>query len=144
MTIKTYQLTERFTDDYLTREHNIAISTMNALSHNKLADRQAARAEYQSDMQNNPELVAERIEWLLAGNYGQGPHLIALTILESSDRYNKIAALSQTIAAFEWQCPARFARQAYLNLSPTEQETITNHIQRVIKEHRENHAASID
>ena len=58
MNTKTYQLTERFTDDYLTREHNIAISTMNALSHNKLADRQEARAEYQSDMQNNPELVA--------------------------------------------------------------------------------------
>ena len=119
------------------RQHDKAIGYMNSLSHNKLTDRQAARSEYHDDMKHSPELVAERVRWLLNGDYGYGAYLIANAIVESSSRYNKVAALSQAIAAFEWQCPALFARQAYLKLSKPEQQKIDRLIGAEIEQAKE-------
>jgi len=113
----SYELT-----DYAQREKADANRRMADLSALPLAERQANRAEFARDLKD-PELIAERVGWLLAGNYGLGAMLIAQDI-ESRPRMNRIAALSQTIAAFEWCCTGVFARQAYLGLDKAEQDAV--------------------
>ena len=115
------------------REHDRAVGQLNALNFNHLGDRQAARDEYREALKT-PELVAQRAEWLLAGNYGEGAYLIGLAIIEGSNRNNKVAQLSQVIAGFEWQCPALFARKAYLSLNKEEQGAINSALSAVIDE----------
>ena len=110
-------------DQHQQRERARAVGQLNALSSNPLSDRQQARAEYHEALKS-PELVAERAEWLLAGNYGEGAYIIARAIVEGSNRNNKVAQLSQTIAGFVWQCTGLFARQAYLKLTKDERAAV--------------------
>ena len=119
---------------YESLEHSRAIGQLNQLASAPLRDRQEARTAYHTAMRDDPELVAERIEWIIEGTHGYGPMLIARAILEGSDRSNKAAQLSHLVAGFEWLCPSRFARAAYLKLSTEEKQRIDELINQVIKE----------
>lgn len=81
-----------------------------------LTDRQDARAKFYEAMATEPTLVADRVGWLLDGSYGHGEHLLARRIAANT-RMNRAAALTQMIAALEWQCPEDFARDAWKGLS---------------------------
>lgn len=120
-------------EQYEALEHARAVGTLNRLAAEPLKDRQEARTAYYEAMRDNPELVAERIEWIIDGTHGYGPMLIARAILNGSDRSNKAAQLSYLVAGFEWICPARFARDAYLKLSTFERDRIDTLINQVIK-----------
>lgn len=122
--------------DYETREIRRANEQMAAPSHAPLQDRQEARQAYADAMAMTPEIVAERIEWLLIGNYGFGSYIIANDVL-SRKRMNRAAALGQMIAALEWGCPVVFARQAYVGLSRGEQSHLDELVAAAIADHEE-------
>lgn len=98
-----------------------------------LADRRAAAADYARTLTENPDIVAERVDWLLLGSYGYGSYRAARRIL-ADKRTNRVAQLGQMIAALEWLCPNARARQAYNGLTVKQQADINKRIEAVIVE----------
>lgn len=100
------------------------------LSKEPLAVRQGMREEWRYSITSEPETVAERVGWLLAGNYSQESYSAAWAVL--AGRGNHVAALGIMIAALEWQCPPAFARGAWRSLTPEQQERVNAAIQGAI------------
>ena len=109
--------------EYEATEMHNAMARERKINAAPLVDRHEARAEF-SDALKSPELVAERVRWLLDGNYGYGEMMRAQAIA-SNRRANRAANLGRLIAVYEWQCPADFATQAWKGLTP-EQQTAVN------------------
>ena len=84
-----------------------------------------------SHLCDNPALVAERIGWLIDGNYGYGAYQAWREIANS--RMNKPAWLLQTIAALEWRVNARDLNKLWHKLSTDQQEKINHYIGLAIK-----------
>lgn len=95
-----------------------------------LSERQEARTDYQDMMATTPNLIADRIGWILEGNYGFGAMKKAESILAS--RGNKIAQLSMLLASLEFSCPANFAAQAWNKLTLDQKLALEKAIQAVI------------
>ncbi len=100
-----------------------------------LADRKEAQAEWLQSMKTEAGTIGERINWMLDGNYGQGEMLKAQTVIRSP-RMNRVAALSQLIACYEWQCPTRMAADAWKKLTPQQQGILKGVIENVIHEYK--------
>lgn len=96
-----------------------------------LADRKEAAATFLAVMRDNPGLVAERIGWLLDGNYGYGSMLMAKRVL-ASPRMNRSAALTHLVAAFEWRTPNAMARAAWNALTKSQQSALEIAVQGAI------------
>lgn len=99
-----------------------------------LAHRQAARQAYHEAMRDDPDTVAERVGWLIAGNYGFGACLRAKRIKEARANANRVAQFGQLIAALEWMCPAGFACQAWGRLTAAQRERVNAALLRAIEE----------
>lgn len=99
-----------------------------------LLERQDARKEYADDSASHPEVVAQRVWWLLTGCYGYGSYVAALRIADNP-RMNRPAALAIMVAALEWFCPAAFARQAFNGLTTEQQATLTKAIRAEIRDY---------
>jgi hypothetical protein len=84
-----------------------------------LSDRKEARASFLEAMQKRPEIIAERIGWMLDGNYGYGVMKKAQAVI-AAKRMNRPAALTHMVAIYEWRCPADFARDAWKKLTSIE------------------------
>ena len=117
--------------NYDDRERMKTNQDLAALGHEPLKIRQENRAEYARAMNITPEIVAERIEWMIEGCYGHGAYLICQDILKRT-RMNRIAMLSQMIAGLEWHCSALESRKAYLTLTKAGQARIDKAIQAII------------
>ena len=87
-----------------------------------LRERQDNAAEMLEHMRHSPALVAERVGWLLGGNYGWGAMLLARRALAS--RGNTQAQLCNLIAPLEWRTTAAQCRAAWLKLSQQERDTL--------------------
>ena len=96
-----------------------------------MADRKEAQAAFFEAMRDDPALVAERLGWLLDGNYGYGPMLLAKRAL-ASPRMNRSAALTQMVGAFEWQSPDDMSRAAWKKLSAGEKARLESAVQGAI------------
>lgn len=120
--------------EYDTREMQTARNRLAEVRKAPLADRKEAREAYRAAMADDPDLVAERVVWLLNGSYGYGEHLIARTIV-AKPRMNRVAALAHLIAVYEWQCPEDFATKAWHDLTPDQQTAIDQAITRAIESH---------
>lgn len=96
-----------------------------------LSDRKEAQAEFLKAMREDPELVAERIGWLLGGSYGYGSMRLAKRVLDSP-RMNRSAALTQMIGAFEWMTPEELGRAAWKKLSAGEKAALETAVQAAI------------
>jgi hypothetical protein len=96
-----------------------------------LSDRQAARTDWLEAMRDTPQIVAERVSWLLAGDYGYGAMHVAREVATNT-RMNRVAGLGQMIASLEWRCPAVFAIGAWKQLTTNQQNAVTREIQRAI------------
>ncbi len=94
-----------------------------------MAERQEARAEWKEACAKTPAMVSERVGWLLNGSYGKGSYDVAQRILAMGPNANKVAGLSQLIAALEWKCPRGFAVEAWHELTPAQQENLRLAIQ---------------
>ena len=117
--------------EYERRELTEARNTLTALRRAPLADRKEAQAEFLKAMRNDPELVAERLGWLLNGSYGYGSMLMAKQAL-ASPRMNRSAALTQMVGAFEWMAPEDMVRAAWKKLSASEKAALESAVQGVI------------
>ena len=118
---------------YEQREITKAHKQISELSNEPLKIRQENRSQFARDMQDNPDAVVERIEWMIDGNYGYGPYLICQDVL-TRKRMNRVAMLSQLLGSFEWDCSSLEARKAYLSLTKQEQNKINKGIQELIDE----------
>lgn len=98
-----------------------------------LHERKEAAKEFYEAMRDAPELVAERVGWLIDGNYGQGAYLKAKQVLGMSKRANKAAQLNAMTAAMEWKCPGAMAVAAWKKLTPAEKAKLDHAIQAEIK-----------
>jgi hypothetical protein len=96
-----------------------------------LSERKEAQTEFFEAMRDNPEIVGERIGWLLDGNYGYGSMQLAKRVL-GSPRTNRSAALTQMIGAFEWQVPEDMARTVWKKLSTSEKARLEREVKAVI------------
>lgn len=96
-----------------------------------LADRREAQSRFLEVMRGAPEVVAERIGWLVDGNYGYGPMTLAKRVL-ASPRMNRPAALTHMIGAFEWQSPEIMSRGAWKRLTPGEKTRLESAVQGAI------------
>jgi len=94
-------------------------------------------AQFYVDCVKDPELVAERIGWLLNGTYGFAEQYTAGQILNNK-RMNQVAALSQMIAVIEWQTSTARAREEWKNLTKDEQKKLDSLIRAEIKAYWEN------
>jgi len=83
-------------------------------------------------MRDRPQVVGERVGWLLDGNYGYGSMLLAKRVL-GSPRMNRSAALTQMVGAFEWQSPEDMTRAAWKKLSASEKARLESEVQSAIQ-----------
>lgn len=118
---------------YERRELAEAHGQLNNLLRAPLSDRKEAQNSFFETMRDNPELVAERIGWLLNGTYGYGQMKIAKQVL-ASPRMNRAATLTQLIGAFEWMCPENMSRAAWKKLTPGEQSRLDGAVQEALRD----------
>ena len=84
-------------------------------------------------MATDPATVAERISWLIDGNYGYGQMQMARQVV-ASPRTNREAALTQLVAVYEWQCPRRMSVEAWKKLSTAQKKALSAAVAVVISE----------
>jgi hypothetical protein len=111
--------------EYEQRELTLAHRQLDEIRRASLADRKEAQLAFFEAMRDTPKLVAERVGWLLDGNYGYGSMMMAKRVLESP-RMNRVAALTQMIGAFEWQSPEDMTRQAWKRLTGNEKAALAD------------------
>jgi hypothetical protein len=118
--------------EYERNEQAMARKRLDAFRRAPLADRKEAQAEFLEAMREDPDLVAERIEWLLDGTLGVGELLLAQRVL-GNPRMNRSAALTQMVGAFNWQSPEDMTIAAWKKLSKKEQAALERAVQAAIK-----------
>ena len=114
--------------EYKDRELRLYFADIDRVEQAPLPDRKQAKYEWLADMQINPQLVADRISWLIGGSYGQGSYIIAREVAKNT-RMNRVSKLGQMIAALEWSCSASMARAAWNAMTTGEQQILSNLIQ---------------
>lgn len=119
--------------EYEQREIAMAHRQMDEVRNAPIADRREAQAHYFEVMRDTPDLIGERLGWLFDGNYGYGAMMLARRILKSP-RMNRVAALTQMIGVFEWQCPEDRTRQAWKRLTGREKDALARAVDDAIRE----------
>lgn len=100
-----------------------AVQKMQEVARAPLSDRKEARTAFGEAMATDPALVAERVGWLIDGNYGFGEMIKAKQVI-ASPRMNRRAALTQMVGVYEWQCPGDFAVDAWKKLSGSQKSAL--------------------
>jgi hypothetical protein len=121
------------------RERAEANRRLSEVEHAPLTARKEAAASFFEAMRDGPRLVAQRIEWLLGGDYyGCGARQLAKRVLHSP-RMNRSAALTHMIAAFEWCTPNAMARATWTKLTKGQQAVLEKAVLATIRsaEHEE-------
>ena len=85
----------------------------------------------------NPGIVAERLEWLIDGNYGYGAMVRAREIAKAK-RGNRAAQAMQLLAALECGCPQGHAIKAWKRLSREQREALDFRVLMVLDDFRAN------
>ena len=119
--------------DYEHRELDDANRRLRDVERASLADRKEAAAQFFEAMRDSPELVAERLGWLLDGSYGYGEGVLAKRIL-GSPRMNRSAALTQMVAALEWSSPSAMTRASWKKLTKAQQAALEKAVQAAIRD----------
>jgi hypothetical protein len=118
---------------YEADELDIARRDEERINREPLRDRRECQASYLDAMRTDPATVAERIAWLIEGNYGKGPQLLAARIV-SNPRLNRVACLAQLVCVYEWRCPRVMGREAWKKLTKSQQATLARVIEVVIED----------
>jgi hypothetical protein len=122
--------------EYERRERMEAIRREQEVERAPLRDRKEAQQSFLEAMRERPAIVASRIGWLLDGNYGYGPMVMAKQVL-GSPRMNREAALTQMIAVHEWMVPRRMAAEAWKKLTSAEKASLSEAVAEEIREAEE-------
>ena len=123
----------RGTQDYERREVEDFQRQMREVERLPLSERKENAQEFAEVLHRDPELVAERIGWVLNGSYGRGAYTKALQVARSP-RMNQGAWLVQTVAALEWSVPTRMTAQAWHTLSAAQRKNLERLVQREIRD----------
>jgi hypothetical protein len=123
--------------EYESNERHLAHTEEQRIEKASLLDRKEAQAAFLDTMATDPATVAERISWLLEGNYGYGQMQMAKQVL-ASPRMNREAALIQLAAVFDWLCPRRMAADAWKKLTAPQKKALSAAITVVISEAERN------
>lgn len=119
--------------------HNTEIARaqaeMRAKEKAPLAERKESQREWLEAMRDHPEIVAERIIWMLDGNYGYGARELARQVYEARGRTNRVAQLAQLIASFEWMTPQRMAIDAWKKLTNAQKTKLDLAIQKELADY---------
>jgi hypothetical protein len=118
--------------EYTNRSLDEALKKAREIDREPLNARQEARQAFYEAMAEDPSLVAERIGWLIDGNYGYGEMLKAKQIV-ASPRMNRRAALTHMIGLYEWQCPGNFAVEGWKKLTAQQKSTLDAAVDVVIE-----------
>jgi hypothetical protein len=116
---------------YEQREIASAIKNEQAVERAPLAERKEAQQSFFETIKHHPEIIAERVLWLLEGQYGQGAMLLAHNI---TARSNRPAAYCQMIAVLDHNCPRRMAAEAWKKLTSKEQAKLERLLETTIEE----------
>ena len=126
---------------YEMRELQRAAAEISRIENQPLEHKREAKKEFQEALRTEPGLIVERMSWYLDGNYGFGHYLKSKEWLSRSKNFNINARLMQSVAALEWQCPARQANQAYNSLTETQKDLFNLMVNRIIENHRKDLAS---
>lgn len=118
--------------EYERRELDEAHQKLHTVENAPLAHRKEAAAELLAAMRDIPEVVGERVGWLLDGNYGYGPMRLAKRVLGNT-RMNRLAALTHMIGAFEWSTPSAMAIAGWKKLTKSQQAALDRAVGAAIK-----------
>ena len=118
-------------EQYERNEANRFYAALQGVQDAPIADRRAAQKAFREAMASDPELIAERVGWLLAGNYGYGSYKEALRAVQSP-RLDKVEWLLTRTAALEWRCPIGMALEAYRTLTKTQKAVLVKLVEREI------------
>tara|TARA_Y100000310_G_scaffold227304_1_gene229534 strand:- start:174 stop:590 length:417 start_codon:yes stop_codon:yes gene_type:complete len=131
-------------DRYEKEELRKAEYRWDSLDRESLLDRKAGRDEYASLLKDPKDLnriLGYFFDNLCNGccDYGDGPKLLLEDILKDPNkRINKVSRISQLVAAFECQCPRRYALDAYvLQLTQPERDAANELFKSYIKKWEE-------
>lgn len=124
---------DKSTSDYEMREVQSFQKDLREAERLPLSERKANLERFTETLQRDPELVAERIGWLLNGSYGRGAYTKAMQVA-NSPRMNQGAWLVQTVAALEWGVPLRMTAQAWHTLSAAQRKNLERLVQREISD----------
>jgi hypothetical protein len=120
--------------EYEANEARMFICALAEVEKLQPSEKRACAVAWGVALRVNPEMVAERIGWLLDDNYGYGSWIEARKVAQNT-RMNRVVWLAQVIAALEWQCPAGKAREIYKALPLDVRERIDELIQHEIDSH---------
>lgn len=123
-----------FARNYEGREIDSFLADLARVEKAPLADRKEGARHFAQAMGHDPELVAERVGWLLDGNYGQGSYIKAREVARSP-RMNRVAWLTQTVGALEWQSPWAMTRAAWKKLTKAQKDALDHAVMRALKSH---------
>lgn len=115
-------------DDY---ERRLFLKEVREAEEGSLAERRESCQEFFETIRDNPEIIGERVSWLLDGTMGYGGRLVGREVL-ARPRSNRVAWFTQIVAALEFKCPQRMAVAAWKRLSPSQRETLLRHVERAM------------
>ena len=101
-----------------------------------MVERRENYQEFTADMATMPQVIAERIGWLLNGSYGFGQMILAQRAL---DARNPKAHLFQLIAIFEWRTGRSYAAKAWRLASEATKEALNKTIDAEIEYFKANY-----
>lgn len=119
--------------EYELNERSRVYKEEQRLEKEPLSDRKAARDAFHEAMAEDPATVAERISWILAGNFGYGQMVVAKETV-ANKRMNREAMLTQMAGVFEWNCPRTMCRDAWTKLTPAQKKALSAAVAVVIAE----------
>ena len=99
-----------------------------------LSERKESCREFFEAMKGDPDLVAERVSWLLDGSYGKGSYDASREVARNT-RMNRVAWLTQITGALEWRCPADMLIRAWKKLTSAEKDRLKNAVERALSRH---------
>ena len=116
--------------EYEKREIADALRNERLVNEAPLAERKEGQRSFFEAIKHTSAVVAERVTWLLDGQYGMGPMLLARNV---TSRSNRPALYSQMIAVLDHNCPRAMAVAAWKKLSTKEQAKLQQLIETAIE-----------
>jgi hypothetical protein len=118
--------------EYEMNERRRAMQEGNEIDRAPLAERKENAQRFYEAMRDDPAAVAERLGWLIDGNYGFGQMSMAKQII-ASPRTNRVAALNGLVGTYEYRCPLRMVATAWKRLTTREKAMLDEALQVVIR-----------
>ena len=119
--------------EYLRRERASFINDLKEVEKAPLAERREDSAQFEADLRDTPETVAERIGWILNGSYGKGSYDVAHEVIRRP-RMNRSAWLLQVVGALEWRAPVKGVIAAWKKLTVAQKAKLERLIKAEIKD----------